>query len=336
MEVSPLFAMHASKLLDKGELEEAIQLCEQGLSKWPDYMVAYTIVAKGHLGLDSPQMALQAINKGLERFPREHSLIELRLLAVAMLNGVPEDETADIKVSDEILDMLEGADTQEAEPADTPSDDDLEEQPVEVDHIRDELEQDEEEVVEQDVNSSFSEPEVLAKDLEDEVPDEESEPTPPPAPLRLVESVPSHDASAEFNSGDVRLIPGLEYHSLSIGSSQQASHVLQRVQAPEPPGFPTIQIDEVLQQPVKKLTPLEELARRLGAKTVEPVVAAEETSSNISEPTPGIAMTETIANIYAMQGAWQEVITAYEALKKKHPDKVAEYDKRIAEAKEKL
>ena len=82
-----------------------------------------------------------------------------------------------------------------------------------------------------------------------------------------------------------------------------------------------------------------QLKREWGANT--PAVHAPQlqpTATTTQQQTPqdGEIVSQTLAEIYVQQGLIDEAIKSYEQLKKRKPDQIAEFDKRIKELEKKL
>jgi tetratricopeptide (TPR) repeat protein len=74
-----LFAPLADVLRKLGRVEEALEICREGLSRHPAYSSAYVILGKVHLELDMPDAAVEAFEKVLEL--DSENLLALRHLA---------------------------------------------------------------------------------------------------------------------------------------------------------------------------------------------------------------------------------------------------------------
>lgn len=75
--ISPTFALKAHTLLEGGQPDEAIFLCEQGLELYPDYATAYAVLAKAYRLTGDIRAAVGSIDRGLQRMPLDRGLLRL-------------------------------------------------------------------------------------------------------------------------------------------------------------------------------------------------------------------------------------------------------------------
>lgn len=75
-QVSASFALVAEQQLIKGQYEEAIATCEEGLSLYPNYPSAMCILAKAYYCAENYAAAQSMINIALERFPTNIGIIK--------------------------------------------------------------------------------------------------------------------------------------------------------------------------------------------------------------------------------------------------------------------
>jgi tetratricopeptide (TPR) repeat protein len=76
-EISPLFALEAEQLLLAGYVDDALELCKQGIEIYPEYASAYGILAKAFSEIGDMEFAIATISSALERFPLNKSLINI-------------------------------------------------------------------------------------------------------------------------------------------------------------------------------------------------------------------------------------------------------------------
>lgn len=77
MEITPLFAIDAQKMLGSGDSSGAIQLLEQGISMYPEYTTAYAVIARAFMQMRDTETAYEWVQRGLKRFPTHRALITL-------------------------------------------------------------------------------------------------------------------------------------------------------------------------------------------------------------------------------------------------------------------
>lgn len=73
-EVSPLFALHAEELLEKGDAVSAIELCLKGLQEYPDYTSAYSVLARAQKLAGERDKAEQTLREAEQRFPASRAV----------------------------------------------------------------------------------------------------------------------------------------------------------------------------------------------------------------------------------------------------------------------
>ncbi|MBL7998024.1 MAG: tetratricopeptide repeat protein [Candidatus Kapabacteria bacterium] len=74
MPASYNFALEAQRLLGSGQAGEAVTLCEQGLTVYPDYQTAYAILARAYLQMSDIESAFHTVQRGLKLFPLNKAL----------------------------------------------------------------------------------------------------------------------------------------------------------------------------------------------------------------------------------------------------------------------
>lgn len=76
--ISHLFAVEAEKLLSSGQIPEAKTLCERGIEVFPDYPLAYALLAKSQFYSGDFQLAQSTLEQASNLFPYHKSLINIR------------------------------------------------------------------------------------------------------------------------------------------------------------------------------------------------------------------------------------------------------------------
>lgn len=78
MNVTATFALEAQQHLERGDAKTAIALCTKGLDKYPQYVTAYLVLARAFLATGDYDSADKVIEKGMYRAPRTKSFTALR------------------------------------------------------------------------------------------------------------------------------------------------------------------------------------------------------------------------------------------------------------------
>ena len=68
-EISILFINEAEKLLDIGKYSAAVEVCLNGLDKFPEYPTGYTVLIKSVEKLGDIKLARLYLDDAIERFP---------------------------------------------------------------------------------------------------------------------------------------------------------------------------------------------------------------------------------------------------------------------------
>lgn len=69
MSISPLFAVEAEELLEDGKIQEAIDLCLEGLDAYPGYPTGEAVLAKAYKLIGDDEKANERIEKAVSRNP---------------------------------------------------------------------------------------------------------------------------------------------------------------------------------------------------------------------------------------------------------------------------
>jgi hypothetical protein len=180
------------------------------------------------------------------------------------------------------------------------------------------------------------EPPRHAQQLDEDVPTASKHSLPPlpsleesdPAGARL--ALPGMDRGVHEEPVDEAALPVAEEppatsHPEAVGDEVEDTGEMEmpRRHAPLLSGFAATQVE-----PEAKLTPLEELARRLENARI-PVVEEYEPRP-VFEPS---IVSDTLANILVMQGAYAEAIKAFQTLARTKPERFEYYQQKIHEMK---
>lgn len=93
---SPLFAVEAQELLDEGKVQEAIDLCNEGLKIFPNYQAAVGILAQAYKQIGDEEKANETLNEAIEKFPTSKSLGNLKKFDLELPKFI-ETDIEDIK-----------------------------------------------------------------------------------------------------------------------------------------------------------------------------------------------------------------------------------------------
>lgn len=370
--ISPFFALQASAMLENDNSVGAIALCNKGIEAYPDYATAYIILAKSFLSRNDYMGALVALQRGVQRLPLDKNITKLheeiqnspfwnqRTLDIPEVK--PETEVKPEKGNEPII--VEVAEKLKAEEISTNYETPKEQNAKSIE-IKPESElQTKEAEKMQDLFDKAQNIVATAKSQSGGKPIL-SEPQPtlpkPISHLRIIESAEiMRDTSSPWRSKNVRLIPGLEFTPLRF-----ESHIVptreRAYSIPEPPPFPNIHIpepeklvsafpietdvDKLIRSAVygemqSKITPLEELAKRLQSVRILAVEDTDEPTIPLLpvEPSATITpiVTETIAKIYEKQGAYKAALQAYQHLVESNHENADEFEKKIQELQSKI
>lgn len=72
--ISPLFAVEAEELLKSGRAQEAIDLCNKGIEAFPNYSIAYGILARAHSAIGDTAVAESVLENAAQHFPRSKTI----------------------------------------------------------------------------------------------------------------------------------------------------------------------------------------------------------------------------------------------------------------------
>lgn len=302
----PSFAIRAAALVREGRSADAVHLCADGIRLWPDYLTGYLLLADAYAALGHANDADVILAEARRRFPYYREEARERVQQEVVQEAVQE-------AVQEVVQEVVQENVQE----------EVQEEALELVHI------------------PVAQPPA---------------PTPKPAAsqislLRIVNTAQHLDDVRQIRSSSVRLIPGLEYTSLRFentrGRGRREISVL-----PEPPVFREFHPAQRPRRtdggaPQRRPLSLEELAARLEQARIPrttdaPGTQSPASSSSLSAPSsPHTAsgspiMTETLAKIYASQGAYEIALEAYRTLQRTKPEKADDYQRIIDDLQRKL
>lgn len=151
--------------------------------------------------------------------------------------------------------------------------------------------------------------------------------------LRIIETSSQANESRIIRSASVRLIPGLEFASLRFEDMRTRGRRNIQILPPDPifrtlgNALPLPPPEQTAPQDRRRLS-LEDLARRLEEARIPRTsdqLTMPSANANVTTDQPRPAVTETIAGIYARQGALEKAIEAYEQLQILRPAEAERY-----------
>jgi tetratricopeptide (TPR) repeat protein len=197
MSVSATFAVQAQEFLEQGHPAEAIALCRQGLTEYPDYVTAYLVLARAFIAVGDYASAEQALERGARQSPRSTSARALRKevqYALKLKEQKEKHTTAHVNGGASVPTGLQSA-LQEASEA------------------------------------------VTYIDNNKEIPTEQAERTLGTYLRIIETDKSANEQQSSFRSNNLRLIPGLEFTPLRVESPSLTQQAEQRRtgSVPEPP-----------------------------------------------------------------------------------------------------
>jgi len=102
---SPLFAVDAQKLLDQGKVQEAIDLCIQGLEVFPNYQAAVGILAQAYKQIGNEEKANDTLKKAMDKFPTSKSLNNLKKFDLQLPKSLEMGEGTAMDSNDILSDL---------------------------------------------------------------------------------------------------------------------------------------------------------------------------------------------------------------------------------------
>ncbi len=289
--INPLFAVEAEKLLESGYIQEAINLCNNGVKQYPDYPLGYGMLARSYIESGDYTNASRIINNSLQKFPNNKSLLNIKELlkkrnyeseytgSHSLYTEKPIDENESLASNDNLFSSL---------------------------HTKNEFQK------------KLTEPEFLRKIDYNKVP----------------------QSSYNLRAFNLSLIPGL-IEFTPLYNKPYNVLIQNHIQSfPEIPDAP-----EILQSMSSKIKGLDYsqsksqtqvanifsvLASQIENAKITPDedTSFSEISNNFSESS---MISDTIANIYALQGAFDAAINVYQKLAAQNIQKKEYYESKISE-----
>jgi len=99
--ISLLFAIEAEQLLLAGMTDEAIDLCEDGINAFPDYLAGYVVIIKAFIDTKQIEKASSYLSTALDYFPANQLLVEFKeIIDSTELNNIYISNLTDIVADD--------------------------------------------------------------------------------------------------------------------------------------------------------------------------------------------------------------------------------------------
>ena len=106
-EVTTNFALEAEKLISSGLYEDAINICEKGLLRYPNYSTAMVILAKAYLFNKNIDAAYQVIIDAYNLFPLDMAIVKIKNKIENDIKNETIEPIKEIEFIDEIIDNNE-------------------------------------------------------------------------------------------------------------------------------------------------------------------------------------------------------------------------------------
>jgi tetratricopeptide (TPR) repeat protein len=299
-EISYSFALEAEEMLNEGREEDAVELCKKGIEHYPDYSLAYLILSKALIKTGQKDEAWLTLLEASEKFPLNQTFLR----QLDDLHKEAESAPAAIQVDFDNFD----------ETVFIPGDN-LTEVPENTEIIADEP------VVDyDDVNQDVSEDQNI--DMVEIIDDGlaaviNEQPVERNNFLKLVSEIDfDTDKMNNLRAGNLKLIPGIVFSPLRTNRKLQYESCIRPL--PSIPAFREFSYkgDDYFTRAV-------------------PSSFSEDFGDDVTGGDE-IFVTDTMANIYALQGAYEEAIKAYDALANVYPGKSEYYEARKKEVKSKM
>ena len=347
---SPLFALQAEELLLMGDYKTAETMCREGLHHYPDYVAAQSLLALSLIKQNKTdeahslaetlnarsKKAAEAIRANLNNDSILQLYVDKEEISTNEMHDTDSwDEFEEILVDTQKQSDIKNTDSEVSELSDDSIDNltlETEETPDEVadeEDIHENIETVEEIEIDEEITYSadpvgFESEDIYEPEQEDEVinNDEVADEVDIPETDNIKEDV---DIIDEYS-----LISSLyEVESDKVPSADQNDIGIV-------PGFETILQDDLLSvleadifDDSKSITDeLSELAKKLENSSI-PIEHNEEDDEPEENEYRSEVISETLAKIYEMQGAYNDAITAYRKLAEIEPSRKEVYEEKI-------
>lgn len=330
-DINPLFVIEAEQLLLENKYEDCISLCNQGLIEYPEYITAWGILVQAYINNHDIDKANSTLDKVLIDYPDNNFLTSLKeQITKDNINSELHDKTVEKNINqiDNDLEDKNNSPTDEiekeellSEHSEQEKEEILKAEVTEIENINKELTE----------NSLDQKPESKDKIISENIPEETKIPLDDLGILEksyksFIEYIKQPSEPKLLNSlyNQLDIIPGLneiDFINNNILSIERKSFKLFN----DIPDFPDIKLNfekekinpnNILNQISDDLT---QLATNLENATI-PKVKETKDKEEYSNTTAPI-VSETMAKIYAQQGAYEQAAQAYRDLIKQNPEK---------------
>ncbi|MFC2130734.1 hypothetical protein ACFLSQ_04820 [Bacteroidota bacterium] len=306
-EKNPLFLIEAEQLIQSGLFDESVALCIKGLEDYPEYTTAHVILALAYEQKGEINNALNTVNAAINDFPDSITLINV-------LNRLPDEIFED--VSPESIGSTEdiGAD--------------IFENGVETDENENEVTKQElfdEQLCRYDeVENSFSLPGGFLR--------------------KYITSAEDRTKISEIHG--LPKIENIKYKNRKDLTKERSSYrktlfipdiPISGIEEPIKEEFlnDKTTLTEEAKMPSEFESNIEKLAKKLEEVSFHNNNSGGIPPSDSERISPGI-ISETMANIYIAQGAYEEAVMAYKQLLILNPDKEEYYSEKIQSIESKM
>jgi len=300
-DISPLFAFHAQQAIGRGQLRDAVELCANGISQFPDYLSGYIVLARAYDALGMKTDARLIRTAAAERF------VGLTALPSDPSDVSDQSDQSDVSDVSDVSDQSDQSAVSDQSDASDASD-------------------------VSDVSAAAAPPPVLPSAghsmqslrLVTAAPATEGRVI-RAASVRLIPGL-------EFTS--------LRFEGAKTRGRRIIQHLIEpppfrTFHAPMKPSRPFGQgapSKAAAAADAKRPLSLEELAGRLErARMPRPADIAKAPSAEVDVATSSSLVTDTIAGIYLAQAAYEKALDAYRQLQAANPDRHEHYQVRIDE-----
>jgi tetratricopeptide (TPR) repeat protein len=334
---SPLYARLADEYIKIGKLAEAKELCLSGLRRYPAYSIVHVVLARCYYAQQDYQSALEEAHLALTIYPESGVIKDLIQKCLDGINPPPpvqEPEPQSEPAIGESQELVaEDQAVQEPVADGRDADDTAEFRSEEVSGLP----------IEEPVGEMINE-NMPAPMEHDEIPSDEDVPE-PESPVDGGDAVGMDvifHAQPVVEETEVEVVQPASVEPLEIADEN----------VPAPPDNEAELQAGVLEEPVaenvrevaqdavpqdEQISQDNETAIEIEQIEVPPVAETPESrEKKIQDPDDGGIVSQTLAEIYARQGLYDEAILTYKLLRRRRPEKAEEFDNRIKELEAKL
>lgn len=357
MDISPLFAVDAEELLEQGNVQEAIELCLKGLEVYPGYPAGEALLARAYKILGDSNKANEILASAIEKNPLNKALdtlkkYDLEIENVEKIHREPRFKPAfkrkkkkrkvtekdikkislkDIQLEDKEISVNDFYDDLESNDNSEEISNELNENLLD-DSKLDQNELDQNDLLNDFVDDDSSKTNSIEEDFENDSNKIEEITLEPEDDIIKETEIFEDTKGITIDFEDVELIPGLSHLDFRLNLKDIKSFELTNIDF----DYNIFKFDKNykinLINTFQKLS-LNELASKLNdakiGKLKNDLPEPEIVDYNVEE-----IATETMAEIYHEQGAFDEAIKVYNNLIIKYPKKSDYFKQKISEVLE--